>query len=103
MTPGMSGEAWDAIHAYDVKPLRALFEADDRRLESLSFDVAGMTFDFSKTHLDRELLAQFGKLAEAQGFSAAREALFAGETVNSTEGRPAEHVAERGTGSAGDM
>lgn len=100
MTRGMSGEAWDAIHAYDVKPLRALFEADDRRLESLSFDVAGMTFDFSKTHLDRELLAQFGKLAEAQGFSAAREALFAGETVNPTEGRPAEHVAERGTGSA---
>ncbi|HJR83172.1 MAG TPA: glucose-6-phosphate isomerase [Sphingomicrobium sp.] len=94
----MSGKAWDAIDAYEVKPLSTLFDANKDRLSSLSFDLSGITFDFSKTHLDAELLGQFMRIAEAQGFAAARDALFAGEVVNATEDRPAEHVAERGTG-----
>jgi glucose-6-phosphate isomerase len=98
MTRGMSGDAWDAIDAYAAKPLGELFDADERRLSSLAFDIGGITFDFSKTHLDATLLGHFVRIAEAQGFAEARDALFAGETVNPTEGRPAEHVAERGAG-----
>jgi len=37
------------------------------------------------------------------GFTAAREALFAGEIVNPSEGRPATHVAERGSGAPEDV
>ena len=98
MTPRMSGNAWDAIDAYEVKPLGTLFDADKDRLSSLCFELGGITFDFSKTHLDAELLGQFMRIAEAQGFAAARDAFFAGDVVNPTEERPAEHVAERGTG-----
>ena len=100
MTRRMASDAWDVIDAYDVKPLGALFEADQDRLSALCFELGGIAFDFSKTHLDADLLGQFVQIAQAQGFAAARDALFAGETVNPTEGRPAEHVAERGTGSA---
>ena len=35
---------------------------------------------------------------EQAGFAAARDALFSGEIVNPSEGRPATHVAERGSG-----
>ena len=98
MTPRMSGDAWDAVEAYAVKPLRDLFETNNQRVAELSFELGGITFDFSKTHIDANLLRQFIRFAEAQGFDAARDALFAGQPVNSTEGRPAEHVAERGTG-----
>ena len=94
----MTGDAWDAVDAYDVKSLAALFDLDGDRLSALSCEVAGIYFDWSKTHLDGELLGAFLRIAETQRFAAARDALFQGETVNSTEGRPAEHVAERGSG-----
>jgi glucose-6-phosphate isomerase len=55
-------------------------------------------FDWSKTHLTDELLADFEKLADAAGFAAQRRKLFAGEVVNPTEGRAAEHSALRGVG-----
>jgi glucose-6-phosphate isomerase len=100
MTRGMSGDAWDAIDAYEVKPLRELFAAEKERLSRLTFEIGGIAFDFSKTHLDADLLREFVRIAEAQDFASAREALFAGDIVNPTEDRPAEHVAERGTGSA---
>ena len=37
------------------------------------------------------------------GFAAARDALFAGEIVNPSEGRAATHVAERGSGAPDDV
>ena len=56
----------------------------------------GILFDWSKTHLTGELIDAFLTLAQEQGFAAQRDALFAGEAVNNTEGRAAEHPAERG-------
>ena len=99
MTRGMAGQDWDAVDAYDVQPLETLFERDGDRLSAMSLELGGMYFDWSKTHFDGELLQRFVKVAEAAGFSAARDALFTGAIVNPTEGRPAEHVAERGSGS----
>ena len=45
-------------------------------------------------------MAHYLDLAQDQGFAARRDALFAGEAVNNTEGRAAEHTAERGEGNA---
>ena len=100
MTPRMAGEDWDAIDAYDVQPLEILFERDADRLSAMTLELGGLYFDWSKTHLDGELLERFVALAKGKKFAAARDALFAGAIVNPTEGRPAEHVAERGTGAA---
>ncbi len=97
----MAGQDWDAIDAYDVKPLESLFEGDEDRLAALTLELGGLYFDWSKTHLDEGLLDRFVAIAEAKGFASARDALFAGAAVNPTEGRPAEHVAERGTGAPG--
>src|SRR5690606_7288635 len=52
-----------------------------------------------KTHLEEDLLAGFEALAEARGFAAQRAALLGGEKINVTEGRAAEHTAQRGVGS----
>jgi glucose-6-phosphate isomerase len=89
---------WTAIEKHPLARLEELFERDPERLASLSMDLAGVYLDWSKTHLDAALIAQFVELAEARDFAAAREALFSGGIVNPTEGRPAEHVAERGSG-----
>ncbi|MFL6721977.1 MAG: glucose-6-phosphate isomerase, partial [Sphingomonas sp.] len=48
-------------------------------------------------------LGQFADRAQAMGFAAARDALFAGEIVNPSEGRAATHVAERGSGAPEDV
>jgi glucose-6-phosphate isomerase len=78
--------------------LDELFRAEPDRLSQLSFEVAGIYFDWSKTHLDRQLVDEFLRRADEMGFPAAREALFVGQIVNPSEGRPATHVAERGSG-----
>ena len=87
----------------DIQRLDALFASEPDRLSRLSFEVAGLYFDWSKTHLDRALIDSFAKRAEACGFAAARDGLFAGAEINASEGRAATHVAERGSGAPEDI
>lgn len=98
--------AWQALEALPAKPLAELFAADPARLDALSTRLelradglgGGVLFDWSKTHLSPELLDAFEALAEAADFTEMRRRLFAGEVVNPTEGRAAEHTALRGVG-----
>lgn len=90
---------WANLETHQPKPLSQLFESQPDRVSALTLELAGIRFDFSKTHLDDATLAGFGTLSNAMGLVGAREALFAGALVNVTEGRAAEHSAERGTGS----
>src|SRR5688572_30151224 len=94
--------AWKAIEGYQPKKLTELFKVDSERVRSLSRDVAGIHFDWSKTHLDADILGEFSVLAYEVVYPGARDALFAGDVVNETENRPATHVAERGEGKAED-
>ncbi|WP_343519395.1 glucose-6-phosphate isomerase [Sphingomonas sp.] len=94
----MTTPDWTAIESLPRTPLKQLFATDSSRLALLTADVAGIHFDFSKTHLDAAALDAFAALAKSAGLAARRDALFAGETVNVTEGRAAEHTAERGEG-----
>ena len=86
-----------------IKRLDELFAAEPDRLASLSFDVAGLYFDWSKTHLDQAVLDGISARAVQMGFAAKRDALFSGEIVNVSEGRPATHIAERGNGAPADV
>jgi glucose-6-phosphate isomerase len=85
------------------RTLEELFAAEPDRLSRLSFEVAGLYFDWSKTHLDEGTIGEFLGRAERAGFATARDRLFAGEIVNLSEGRPATHVAERGSGAPEDV
>jgi glucose-6-phosphate isomerase len=91
-------QAWAALEAAEPQTLAALFELEPDRLSNLSLDMPGLLFDFSKTHLSAPLVASFEALAQARDLAAARDVLFAGGLVNPTEGRAAEHSAERGQG-----
>ncbi len=96
--PGIS-DIWKRIEQAQQTHLQALFaRGAEQRVEGHSFALPGMLVDFSKTHLDDPVIADFDELATAQDFDGRRNALFAGESVNTTEGRAAEHTAERGEG-----
>jgi glucose-6-phosphate isomerase len=89
---------WSTIEALPHEKLVDLFANDPDRLGKLSLDVAGIHFDWSKTHLTSDAIAAFEALARAKDLAGRREALFNGENVNVTENRPVEHTAERGEG-----
>jgi glucose-6-phosphate isomerase len=95
--------AWDHLRGLPKAELSALFASDPARLEKLSAklpinDEVGIRFDWSKTHLDDAHIAGFEALADAVDFTGRRAALFGGEPINNTEGRAAEHTAQRGVG-----
>jgi len=83
--------------------IEALFAKEPDRLSRLTRDVAGVYFDWSKTHLTHAIVEEYLSRAETTGFAAARDALFAGEVVNPSEGRAATHTAERGSGAPDDV
>ncbi|MFV0644453.1 MAG: glucose-6-phosphate isomerase [Sphingomonadaceae bacterium] len=93
--------AWTSLASLPHPSLSELFH-DPRRLDMLSARLewadGGIMFDWSKTHLDDAYLTAFENLADACGFADQRMALFAGERVNTTENRAAEHTAQRGQG-----
>ncbi|MBB3474213.1 glucose-6-phosphate isomerase [Sphingomonas sp. BK345] len=91
---------WSTIEALPQERLEALFAEDPDRLKRLSLDVAGIHFDWSKTHLTADALSAFEALAKSVDLAGKREAMFAGANVNVTEDRPVEHTAERGEGKA---
>ena len=91
--------AWRALqaHAERLRPmhLRALFASDPRRGERLSIEDAGILLDYSKNRVTAETIELLLALADACGVRARIEAMFRGGTVNTTEKRPALHIALR--------
>ena len=95
----LSPESWSSLQAADVASLPALFENEPDRAARLSLAVAGITFDFAKTHLSAAFVDGAESLVDSGGLRDAQELLYTGGLVNPTEARAAEHLAERGTGS----
>ncbi|MDP9056905.1 MAG: glucose-6-phosphate isomerase [Pseudomonadota bacterium] len=94
---------WERLKALPKPTLAQLFAGSASRAGALSARLelpphGGILFDWSKTHLDAAHIATFEELAAAMDFAGRRAALFAGDIVNVTEGRPAEHTAQRGVG-----
>ena len=96
----MSSPALEAIKAIPQPELKSVFAADPNRLSKFTLTQGPIRFDWSKTHLTSDLLDGFLKLAEEMDFAKWRDAFFAGEPINNSEGRAAEHPAERGEGNA---
>jgi glucose-6-phosphate isomerase len=86
-----------AAHAIDSKDwqMRDLFAADPQRFKNMSLEAAGLFLDYSKNRLDRRTLELLADLARERGVEERREAMFAGEKINLTEGRAVLHTALR--------
>jgi glucose-6-phosphate isomerase len=75
--------------------IRELMRLDPQRAGTLLMAHAGVELDFSKQRLDLPALAALIGRLDHLGFDARREALLTGGIVNSSEGRPALHMAYR--------
>lgn len=94
---------WQALTAhrqvFDRFDLRDAFAADPERAarftRTVRLDAAEVVLDFSKNLLDTATLDLLLALADARGLRARIDAMFAGERINTTEGRAVLHVALR--------
>jgi glucose-6-phosphate isomerase len=90
---------WRALraHADDVvrTPLRELFRDDPARTDRLVFSVGDLYVDLSKQRVTDETVRLLLALAARAGVAERRDAMFAGEAVNTTEGRAVLHTALR--------
>jgi glucose-6-phosphate isomerase len=83
------------LEAFRHVTSRDLFEADPARFTNFHKQVGNWLVDYSKQRVTSETLALLTSLAQEAQVLEARDAMFAGEAFNRTEGRPVLHVALR--------
>ncbi|KQY13391.1 glucose-6-phosphate isomerase [Rhizobium sp. Root482] len=75
--------------------IRAAFAADPKRFSKYSVTLDDMLFDYSKCAVNDRILDGLEAIAAAAKVSQKRDAMFAGEIINITEGRAVLHTALR--------
>ncbi|MHC9294920.1 glucose-6-phosphate isomerase [Mycobacterium sp. LTG2003] len=94
-----STPAWQALasHFDDIsnKHLTELFAEDPSRGSELALTVGDLYIDYSKHRVTRRTLELLVDLARAAGLEARRDAMFAGEHINTSEDRAVLHTALR--------
>ena len=94
-------QAWQELTnlAESFKPdLSGWFEQQPDRAEQLSFTAAGLRVDLSKNLVTAPILEALARLAAQTKVEAHRDAMFAGEHINTTEDRAVLHTALRRPG-----
>ncbi|QXT38620.1 glucose-6-phosphate isomerase [Gymnodinialimonas ceratoperidinii] len=92
------GEIWSELRAHNrAKSGRNILDLFDKkgRVATFSAEADGLYFDFSKTQLDDGALSLLLELARNKGVEERRQAMFAGDKINETEGRAVLHTALR--------
>ncbi|MDF2431286.1 MAG: glucose-6-phosphate isomerase [Mucilaginibacter sp.] len=86
-----------AGHYIDIvsKSLKSLFESDNQRFNKFSIRFDEILFDYSKNRIDEQTVALLIQLAKECSVNDAIDAMFSGEKINVTEGRPVLHIALR--------
>ena len=91
--------AWKRLEAHfpEMRSLhmRDLFAADPGRFQSFSLRWDNFLFDFSKNRITEHTLTLLMDLARETGVEQRRDAMFAGERINTTENRAVLHTALR--------
>ncbi|MCZ8184073.1 MAG: glucose-6-phosphate isomerase [Beijerinckiaceae bacterium] len=72
-----------------------LFSRDSERFVRFAAEFEDMLLDLSKCRVDEAAMTSLVALAHHAGLAQARQAMFAGEPINATEGRAVLHVALR--------
>ncbi len=92
---------WAALQAVPrPEPLRQLFATDPARAERYLTQAADLRIDWSKHLVDDRVVAALLAVAAAAGVEDRRDAMFAGEKINATEGRAVLHTALRAPSSS---
>jgi glucose-6-phosphate isomerase len=97
LRPGYGGQALQELASLAPREhLRELFARDPKRAERFFLTVGQHLFvDYSKNLITQEAMTGLFRLARQTGVEALRDRMFAGEPINTTQGRAVLHVALR--------
>ncbi|ONM48364.1 glucose-6-phosphate isomerase [Nocardia donostiensis] len=91
--------AWRKLHDHygtiRDRALRDLFAEDPARGRELTVTAGELHIDYSKHRVTRETLRLLGELAETAEVAAARDRMYRGEHINTSEDRAVGHIALR--------
>ncbi|WP_009478831.1 glucose-6-phosphate isomerase [Rhodococcus sp. JVH1] len=91
--------AWQKLRDHHAQiqsvHLRELFEKDPARGQELTVTAGDLYIDYSKHRIDRDTLGLLLELARSADLEARRDAMFAGEHINTSEDRAVLHTALR--------
>ena len=92
-------DAWNNLKAHHdaigEKKLRDLFTEDPDRGRTFTMDAGDLHIDYSKHIIDSETVSLLVELARAADIEGRRDAMFAGEHINTSEDRAVLHTALR--------
>lgn len=95
------GKAWAALAAHQKAlagmHMRDLFKDDPDRFKKFHVVMDGLLFDYSKHLITADTINLLEGILNASDFDSWRQRLFSGYPVNSSENRPALHMALRGS------
>ncbi len=99
MSALQTSPTWQSLKQHQIAmqqtKLRKLFESNPDRSDQYSLQAADLWLDYSKNICTDETMALLFQLAKDTGLEAKRDAMFAGERINTTEKRPVLHTALR--------
>ncbi|GCE36245.1 MULTISPECIES: glucose-6-phosphate isomerase [Rhodococcus] len=91
--------AWQKLRDHHAQiqtvHLRELFEKDPARGQELTVSAGDLYIDYSKHRIDRDTIGLLLELARSVDLEARRDAMFAGEHINTSEDRAVLHTALR--------
>ncbi|BAH53883.1 glucose-6-phosphate isomerase [Rhodococcus opacus] len=91
--------AWQKLRDHHAQiqsvHLRELFEKDPARGQELTVSAGDLFIDYSKHRVDRDTIGLLLELARSVDLEARRDAMFAGEHINTSEDRAVLHTALR--------
>lgn len=85
----------DGVKSFEKLSLRKLFKNDPDRARDMTVKGAGLTLDYSKNLVTREMMNAMFDIARKCGLKDAISAMFSGEHINVTEDRAVLHTALR--------
>lgn len=93
--------AWEELtrhkNALQNLQIKDLFKEDMARGKAFTIQHEGVEFDYSKNKLSEKTISLLCELAQQENLEEKREAFFGGQAINTTEKRPALHMALRGS------
>ena len=99
MKTAIGSNAWRSLMEYRERTAFAtiadLFAKDANRFRDFSFEHQGLLLDISKNRIDRAVRDWLVKVAQTADVESARDAMFSGKRINTTEDRQVLHVALR--------
>ena len=91
----MFDQLFQHLNQIKDRKINSLFDQDKDRVSKFSIFQEDLFLDFSKTNIDEKALKLLINLAKSRRIFEARDAMFRGEPINSSEGRAVLHAALR--------